>query len=168
MTREKARQIIAIWVEWLAECKYPDRKRGYIEGNYDEEDVEAFRVAMEALSAEAVQVVHYCKHYDVLCAGANDGWNCSTTCPQMPPEMKRKEQLMAKYISYETFMELSPEHRKRVYELMIEIDKANNSLIEAYRSGYTLLKDQNEILKRTIEKKKAHRPGLDIVFEEDR
>lgn len=58
---------------------------------------------------------------------------------------------MAKYIDYEKFIELSPEHRKRVYELMIEIDKANNSLIEAYRSGYTLLKDQNEMLERTIE-----------------
>lgn len=58
---------------------------------------------------------------------------------------------MAKYIDYEKFIELSPEHRKRVYELMIEVDKANNSLIEAYRSGCTLLKDHNEMLERTIE-----------------
>lgn len=59
---------------------------------------------------------------------------------------------MAKYIDYEKFMQLSPEHRKRVYELMIEIDKANNSLIEAYKSGYTLLKDQNETIEETIER----------------
>lgn len=76
---------------------------------------------------------------------------------------------MAKYIDYEKFMGLSPEHRKRIYELMIEIDKANNSLIESYKSGYTILKNQNEMLERTIERlKKARRPELDIVFEEDR
>ena len=47
MTREEAGQIIATW---LASNKSPEVKRGYIEGWFDEEDVEAFHMAIEALS----------------------------------------------------------------------------------------------------------------------
>lgn len=52
MTREEARRIISIWLEWLEESKDLDGQRGYIEGHFNEEDVEAFRMAIEALSAE--------------------------------------------------------------------------------------------------------------------
>lgn len=52
MTREEARQIIATW---LVSSKGVKGQRGYIEGWFDEEDVEAFRMAIEALSTEAVQ-----------------------------------------------------------------------------------------------------------------
>lgn len=47
MTREEARQIIATW---LVSSKGVKGQRGYIEGWFDEEDVEAFRMAIEALS----------------------------------------------------------------------------------------------------------------------
>lgn len=49
MTREEAKQIIATW---LVSSKGAKGQRGYIEGWFDEEDVEAFRMAIEALSAE--------------------------------------------------------------------------------------------------------------------
>lgn len=54
MTRDEARRIISIWLEWLASYKGPE-ERGHIEGHFDEEDIEAFRMAMEALSAESIQ-----------------------------------------------------------------------------------------------------------------
>lgn len=53
MTREEARQIITDWLEWLEECKDLEG-RGYIEGHFDEKDVEAFRMAIEALSQPIV------------------------------------------------------------------------------------------------------------------
>lgn len=49
MTREEARQIIA---SWLASSKGGKGQCGYIEGWFYEKDVEAFRMAIEALSAE--------------------------------------------------------------------------------------------------------------------
>ena len=50
MTRDEARRIISIWLEWLEESKDLDGQRGYIEGHFSEEDVEAFRMAIKALS----------------------------------------------------------------------------------------------------------------------
>ena len=47
MTREEAKQIIA---NWLVSSKGEKGQCGYIEGWFDEEDVEAFRIAIEALS----------------------------------------------------------------------------------------------------------------------
>ena len=49
MTREEARRIIAIW---LVSSKGEKGQRGYIEGWFDEEDAEAFRIAIEALKCE--------------------------------------------------------------------------------------------------------------------
>lgn len=49
MTREEAGQIIATW---LVSSKGAKGQRGYIEGWFDEEDVEAFRMAIEVLLAE--------------------------------------------------------------------------------------------------------------------
>ena len=54
MTKEEAKQIIATW---LVSSKGAKGQRGYIEGWFDEEDAEAFRMAIEALSADAVQGV---------------------------------------------------------------------------------------------------------------
>lgn len=51
MTREEARQIIATW---LVSSKGANGQRGYIEGWFDEEDVEAFRMAIEALKAQDI------------------------------------------------------------------------------------------------------------------
>lgn len=48
MTKEEAKQIIATW---LVSSKGTKGQRGYIEGWFDEEDVEAFRMAIEALKA---------------------------------------------------------------------------------------------------------------------
>lgn len=48
MTREEARRIIATW---LVSSKGAKGQRGYIEGWFDEEDVEAFRMAIDALNA---------------------------------------------------------------------------------------------------------------------
>lgn len=48
MTRKEARQIIATWLE---SSKGAKGQCGYIEGWFDEEDAEAFRMAIEALSA---------------------------------------------------------------------------------------------------------------------
>ena len=50
MTKEEARQIIATW---LVSSKGTKGQRGYIEGWFDEEDIEAFRMAIEALSVDA-------------------------------------------------------------------------------------------------------------------
>lgn len=47
MTKEEARQIIATW---LVSSKGANGQRGYIEGWFDKEDVEAFHMAIEALS----------------------------------------------------------------------------------------------------------------------
>ena len=47
MTNEEAKQIIATW---LVSSKGAKGQRGYIEGWFDEEDVEAFRMAIDALS----------------------------------------------------------------------------------------------------------------------
>lgn len=58
MTRDEARRIISIWLEWLEESKDLDGQRGYIEGHFSEEDVEAFRMAIKALSQPIV-----CKDY---------------------------------------------------------------------------------------------------------
>ena len=52
MTREEARKILTMW---MVSSKGADGQRGYIEGWFDKDDVEAFRMAIEALSAEAVQ-----------------------------------------------------------------------------------------------------------------
>lgn len=49
MTKEEARQIMSTW---LVSSKGTKGQRGYIEGWFDEEDAEAFRMAIEALSAE--------------------------------------------------------------------------------------------------------------------
>ena len=49
MTRKEARRIIATW---LVSSKGAKGQRGYIEGWFDEEDAEAFRMAIEALSAK--------------------------------------------------------------------------------------------------------------------
>lgn len=54
MEREEARQIIATW---LVSSKGAKGQRGYIEGWFDEEDVEAFRMAIEALSADTVAII---------------------------------------------------------------------------------------------------------------
>ena len=51
MTKEEAKQILSIW---LVSSKGAKGQRGYIEGWFDEEDAEAFHVAIEALSAEAL------------------------------------------------------------------------------------------------------------------
>ena len=47
MTREEARQIMSTW---LVSSKGTKGQRGYIEGWFDEEDAEAFRMAIEALT----------------------------------------------------------------------------------------------------------------------
>lgn len=47
MTREEARHIIATW---LVSSKGANGRQGYIEGWFGEEDAEAFRMAIEALS----------------------------------------------------------------------------------------------------------------------
>ena len=52
MTRQEARQIIAIW---LVSSKGAKGQRGYIEGWFDEEDVEAFRMAIQVLEQEPEQ-----------------------------------------------------------------------------------------------------------------
>lgn len=49
MNREEARQIIETWLVWLVSSKGAEVQRGYIEGQFNEEDVEAFRMAIEAL-----------------------------------------------------------------------------------------------------------------------
>ncbi len=56
MTREEAVKIIATW---LVSSKGAKGQRGYIEGWFDEEDVEAFRMAIEALSADTVSREFY-------------------------------------------------------------------------------------------------------------
>lgn len=48
MTKKEAKQIIATW---LVSSKGTKEQRGYIEGWFDEEDAEAFRMAIEALKA---------------------------------------------------------------------------------------------------------------------
>lgn len=65
MTRGEARQIIATW---LVSSKGVKGQLGYIEGWFDEEDVEAFRMAIEALSDRPTGEW----------ISNNDGsWNCS-------------------------------------------------------------------------------------------
>lgn len=49
MTREEATQIMSTW---LVSSKGAKGQRGYIEGWFDEEDAEAFRMAIEALQNE--------------------------------------------------------------------------------------------------------------------
>lgn len=74
MTKEEAKQILSIW---LVSSKGAKGQRGYIEGWFDEEDAEAFRMAIEALSADIVKCkdCRYCtEYYD------RDGypyWECS-------------------------------------------------------------------------------------------
>jgi hypothetical protein len=46
MTRKEAQQIIN---SWLASSKAPKGQLGYIEGWFDDDDVEAFRMAIETL-----------------------------------------------------------------------------------------------------------------------
>lgn len=62
MTREEARQIIAIW---LVSSNGSKGQIGYIEGWFDEEDAEAFRMAIEVLSADRPTIVRCkdCKHW---------------------------------------------------------------------------------------------------------
>ena len=65
MTKEEAKQIIATW---LVSSKGTKGQRGYIEGWFDEEDIEAFRMAIEALERtsnahpthECVEPTHEC------------------------------------------------------------------------------------------------------------
>ena len=54
MTREEAKQIIATW---LVSSKGTKEQRGYIEGWFDEEDAEAFSMAIEALKAQARPII---------------------------------------------------------------------------------------------------------------
>lgn len=66
MTREEAIQIISIW---LVSSKGTKSQRGYIEGWFDEDDEEAFRMAIEALSADVVSREMYdtvCEEYNKL------------------------------------------------------------------------------------------------------
>ena len=55
MTREEAKQIIATW---LVSSKGAEGQRWYIEGWFDEEDVEAFRMAIEALTHDKRTETH--------------------------------------------------------------------------------------------------------------
>lgn len=56
MTREEAIQIMSTW---LVSSKGSKGQQGYIEGWFDEEDAEAFRMAIDALSAESVQTIRH-------------------------------------------------------------------------------------------------------------
>lgn len=60
MNKEKARQILATW---LVSSKGTKEQRGYIEGWFDEEDKEAFLMAIEALSDP--QICEGCKYEEV-------------------------------------------------------------------------------------------------------
>lgn len=56
MTREEAAQIIALW---LVSSKGPKGQRGYIEGWFDDDDVGAFRMAIDALHREEAEEKGY-------------------------------------------------------------------------------------------------------------
>lgn len=58
MTRDESRRIISVWLDWLVSSEDLDGQRGYIEGHFDEEDVEAFHMAIKALEQPIV-----CKNY---------------------------------------------------------------------------------------------------------
>lgn len=51
MTRKEAQKILKIW---MASGKSADGQRGYIEGWFDKDDVEAFRMAIEALAERPI------------------------------------------------------------------------------------------------------------------
>ena len=53
MTREEAQKILTMW---MASGRSADGQRGYIEGWFDKDDVEAFRMAIKALSADIQKV----------------------------------------------------------------------------------------------------------------
>lgn len=65
MTKEEARQMIATW---LVSSKGANEQQGYIEGWFDKEDVEAFHMAIEALSDRPTG--KWISNHDGL-------WNCS-------------------------------------------------------------------------------------------
>ena len=54
MTREEAQKILTMW---MVSSRGADGQRGYIEGWFDKDDVEAFRMAIKALSSEDIQEV---------------------------------------------------------------------------------------------------------------
>ena len=86
MTREEARQIIAIW---LVSSKGTKGQRGYIEGWFDEEDVEAFRMAIEALEQEPKQgkwVREEHKDYKCSICGVEQ-WDNTDFCPNCRAKM---------------------------------------------------------------------------------
>ena len=53
MTREEARKILTMW---MVSSRGADGQRGYIEGWFDKDDVEAFSMAIKALSADRQEV----------------------------------------------------------------------------------------------------------------